>query len=58
VKAAERLILGTWELSYFFFVPGNLAYLIGWSLLDGLYPVISELGLRVIARFTRGVVVP
>ena len=58
VKAAERLILGTWELPYFFFIPGNLAYLIGWSLLDGLYPVLSELGLRVIARFARGVVVP
>jgi hypothetical protein len=58
VKVAERLILGTWELPYFFFAQGNLAYLIGWSLLDGLYPALSELCLRIIGRFVRGVVTP
>lgn len=57
VKVAERLILGTWELDFFFFIPGNLAYLIGWSVLDGLYPTLSALGLKAIGRFVRGVVV-
>jgi hypothetical protein len=46
VKAAERIILGTWEHDHFFFIQGNLAYLIGWSLMDGLYPTVSVVGLR------------
>jgi hypothetical protein len=58
VKVAERLILGTWELPYFFVIPGNVAYLLGWSVLDGLYPTLSALALRPISRFIRGVVVP
>jgi hypothetical protein len=58
VKVAERFILGTWELDHFFFISGNLAYLIGWSVLDGLYPTLSALALKPIGRFVRGVVVP
>lgn len=58
VKIAEREVLGTWELNYFFFVRGNMAYLLGWSLLDGLYPLISIAGLKVVARYVEGVVVP
>src|SRR5215212_4006518 len=41
VKWAERAILGTWEMDHFFFIQGNLAYITGWSLMDGLYPIIS-----------------
>lgn len=58
VKWTERTVLGTWELNHFFFVHGNLAYLLGWSLLDGLYPLISIAGLKVVSRFVDGVVVP
>jgi hypothetical protein len=58
VKAAERYFLGTWELPYFFFIDGNTAYIIGWSLMDGLYPFISMIGLKIVSRFTRGVLVP
>ena len=58
VKWAEHEILGTWEMDRFFFIRGNLAYITGWSLMDGLYPVISAFGLGVISKFVRGVVRP
>jgi hypothetical protein len=58
VKWAEHTILGTWELDHFFFIEGNLAYIIGWSLMDGLYPVISAFGLKLISKFVRGVITP
>lgn len=58
VKVAERTLLGTWELDHFFGIDGNRSYIIGWSLMDGLYPFISVLGLRIVSRFTPGVVVP
>lgn len=58
VKAAERYFLGTWEHSYFFFINGNAAYIIGWSLMDGLYPFISMVGLRFIFKYFEGVLVP
>src|SRR5262245_29049073 len=57
VKWAEREILGTWEMDHFFFIRGNLAYVIGWSLMDGLYPVISRLGLKLVSKFVSGVIV-
>src|SRR5215216_5446438 len=50
VKWAEHEILGTWEMDRFFFIRGNLAYITGWSLMDGLYPVISAFGLGVISK--------
>ena len=58
VKWAERTILGTWELDHFFFIPGNVAYITGWSLMDGLYPIISAFGLRLVSKFVRGVITP
>lgn len=58
VKMAERLLLGTWEHDNFFGIDGNMAYIVGWSLMDALYPFISVLGLRLVSRYTRGVVVP
>ena len=52
VKAAERLILGTWQHDHFFWVfRGNLAYIVGWSLMDGLYPTVSLVALRFLGRF-------
>ena len=56
VKWAEHEILGTWEMDRFFFIEGNHAYIIGWSLMDGLYPIISAIGLSFVSKFVRGVV--
>jgi hypothetical protein len=56
VKWAEHEILGTWEMDRFFFIHGNLAYIIGWSLMDGLYPLLSAIGLRIVSKYVEGVV--
>ncbi|MBK9124032.1 MAG: hypothetical protein IPM16_13080 [Chloroflexi bacterium] len=58
VKFAEQRILGTWEFDRFFFIEGNLAYIIGWSLVDAAYPILSALGLRFGKRFISGLVEP
>lgn len=58
VKIAEHGILGTWEFDRFFFVPGNAAYIVGWSLMDGLYPVLSLYGLRVVRKLAPQAVAP
>jgi hypothetical protein len=58
VKWAEHTILGTWELDHFFFIKGNLAYILGWSLMDGLYPIISAFGLKLVSKFMTGVITP
>jgi len=58
VKWAERSLLGTWDLDHFFFIQGNMAYITGWSLMDGLYPIISAFGLKLISKFATGVVTP
>lgn len=57
VKYGEQLIFGTWEHDHFFWLlKGNHAYVIGWSLLDGLYPVLSLYGLRWVGKFISGLV--
>ena len=49
VKVAEQTLFGTWEHPHFFHVfDGNAAYVLGWSLADGLYPPITYLGLRLV----------
>jgi hypothetical protein len=53
-KRAEQELLGTWEHGHFFGIPGNEAYIIGWSLMDGLYPFISRAGLALLARLAPG----
>ncbi len=58
VKVTENKVLGTWEFNRFFFVEGNLAYIIGWSLVDALYPVGSAIVLRIASRFITGVAIP
>ena len=51
VKVAERMLFGTWELEHFFhFFRGNVAYVLGWSLADGLYPPITFFGLKLLGR--------
>jgi hypothetical protein len=58
VKYAERLLFGTWELDHFFYVfHGNFAYVLGWSLADGLYPPLTFYGLRLLGRRVSGLIV-
>jgi len=58
VKYAEQLLFGTWELDHFFHViQTNWAYVLGWSLADGLYPLITLYTLRFASRWVRGLVV-
>lgn len=58
VKYAERLIFGTWELDHFFHaLHGNFAYILGWSLADGLYPPLTFYGLQLLGRRVPGLIV-
>lgn len=58
VKYAEQLLFGSWELDHFFHVfRGNFAYVIGWSLADGLYPPLTFYGLRLLGRWVPGLIV-
>jgi hypothetical protein len=50
VKYCEQLLLGTWEHDNFFGIDGNGAYVLGWSLADGTYPILTLFGLRLAAR--------
>ena len=57
VKVGEQIIFGTWEHDHFWFLfDGNAAYVIGWSLADGLYPTITKFGLRGLSRIFSGLV--
>jgi len=57
IKLVEHTLFGTWDHPHFFHVfQGNAAYIVGWSVADGLYPPITLFGLRFIARFVRGLV--
>ncbi len=57
VKYAEQLLFGTWEFGHFFWVfKGNFFYILGWSTVDGLYPVLIPAGLRLAGRFVPGLV--
>lgn len=58
VKYAEHLLFGTWDLGHFFHVfHGNAAYILGWSLADGLYPPLTFYGLRLLERHVSGLMV-
>lgn len=51
VKVAEQILFGTWDHPHFFHIfDGNTAYVLGWSLADGLYPPITYLGLRLVRQ--------
>jgi hypothetical protein len=52
VKIVEQVVFGTWEHPHFFHVfQGNAAYVVGWSLADGLYPPLTYYGLQVVQRW-------
>ena len=54
VKYAEQKLFGTWDHDNFFGIQGNGAYVMGWSLADGTYPVLTLFGLRLAARYIPG----
>lgn len=56
VKYAEQIVFGTWDLDNFFGIDGNGAYVIGWSLADGTYPILTLYGLRLAARWIPGLI--
>ncbi len=58
VKYAEQLLFGTWDQDNFFHVfEGNWTYVLGWSLADGTYPILTLYGLRLASRRIPGLVV-
>jgi hypothetical protein len=58
VKYGEQKLFGTWDLNHFFHIfRGNAAYVLGWSLADGLYPALTMYGLRLVARWIPGLIV-
>jgi hypothetical protein len=55
VKYAEQIVFGTWDQDNFFHVfHGNGAYIMGWSLADGTYPILTLYGLRLASRWIPG----
>ena len=58
VKYAEKLIFDGWDHNHFFWIfKGNFAYILGWSIMDGLYPIITRIALRIMGRRMSGLVV-
>ena len=56
VKYAEHWLFGTWDHDNFFGIEGNFAYILGWSLADGTYPVLTRFVLRRASRGIAGLV--
>lgn len=56
VKYWEQHVFGTWGHDNFFGADGNTAYVVGWSVADGTYPVLTLLVLRAVARRVPGLV--
>ncbi len=58
VKYAEQMLLGTWDHDNFLHVfQGNFAYVLGWSLADGLYPPLTLFGMRLVVKVVPGLIV-
>ena len=57
VKYAEQKLFGTGEHDNFFGIGGNGAYVLGWSIADGTYPILTLFGVRVAARYLDGLAV-
>ena len=56
VKYAEQALFGTWEHDNFFGIPSNFAYVLGWSLADGTYPLLTRFVLRRVSAGVPGLV--
>lgn len=59
VRVSEYNLFGVWDLDHFLFVfQGTDAYIIGWSVVDGLYPIAAFLVLHVFRKFISGLIPP
>jgi hypothetical protein len=59
VKVAEKLIIGTWSMDSYLGIKNPYAYIIAMSLIDGFYPLLSNLLIRALSRkSTFGVYAP
>lgn len=56
VKYGEQLLFGTWEHPNFFGIQGNFWYILGWSTVDGSFPLLIPYGLRLAGKFVPGIV--
>ena len=56
VKYVEQWLFGTWDHDNFFGIPGNFVYVLGWSLADGTYPMLTRFVLRRVASGIPGLV--
>lgn len=57
VKYAEQMLFGIWEHDHFFWVfKGNFAYVLGWSIMDGIFPFLTNLVFRILGRFIPGLI--
>jgi hypothetical protein len=56
VKYCEQLLFGTWDQCHFFGIDGNGAYVLGWSLADATYPILTLIGLRLAASRVPGLI--
>jgi hypothetical protein len=50
IKFSEHSILGSWTFDPYFFFTGSYAYIIIMSVVDGFYPLISDLLLRILNK--------
>jgi hypothetical protein len=59
VKIAEKMLIGTWSMDSYLGIKNPYAYIIAMSLIDGFYPVLSNVILKALGkRSTFGVYVP
>lgn len=59
IKIAEHTILGTWSMDSYFGIQSPYAYIVAMSVVDGFYPVLSALLIKVLSkRSTFGVYAP
>ena len=50
VKVMENKLIGTWEMDHFLMFHGTYAYIIAMSLIDGFYPVVSKIVVKLVAK--------
>ena len=58
VRVAEYNLFGVWDLDHFLFAfRGTDAYIVGWSAVDGFYPIATFLVLRLFSKWISGLIV-
>lgn len=59
VRYAEHKLFDVWNHDHFLYLfRGTEAYILGWSFIDGFYPIAAFLVLRLLAKGVSGLVVP